>query len=125
MQIQIVSRHITLSEDQAEHVRIEAGKLGKFFDGINGITVALQHVHDEFSAEIVCTVSGHGTLVAIETGRTVQEATDTASDNMIRQVKRYKEKLHGRRPHGAEPQMPPEHIGPETKQDQTGFAEEK
>ncbi|MFW6163203.1 MAG: HPF/RaiA family ribosome-associated protein, partial [Planctomycetota bacterium] len=48
-------------------------------------------------AEIVCMVSGGKTLVATETGSTIHESLEFASDNMARQIKRYKGKLRDRR----------------------------
>jgi len=108
MQVHVIGRHMSLTGDQTAHAEAEAAKLTKFFDGIKDISVTFDREHDSLKAEIVCTVSGGGTLVAVEKARTVQEAVDLAADNMARQIKRYKEKLHDRRGReaGTEPEEP-------------------
>ena len=114
MQVHVIGRHLSLSPDQNAHVEAEAAKLGKFFDGVNEITVAFEREHDQLKAEIVCMVSGGGTLVAVERGRTVLEAIDLAADNMARQIKKYKAKLHDYRLHGQpEPPAPPQEQEPD------------
>ena len=100
MQVNVVGRHMSLGDDQTAHAEAEAEKLGKFFDGINEVTVTFNREHDDITAEIVCAASGGKTLVAAETGRTIHESLEFASDNMARQIKKYKEKLHDRRAHG-------------------------
>jgi ribosomal subunit interface protein len=120
MQVHVIGRHMSLNRDQIAHAETEAAKLAKFFDGINDISVTFNREHDDLKAEIVCTVTHGGTLVAIEKGRTVPEAVDLASENMARQIKKYKEKLRDRRLHGFEESAPPaasEAEGGETEED--------
>jgi len=97
MQIDIVGRHLALGADQREHAENEAHKLGKFFDGINEVRIRFEREHLQLKTEIVCAVSGGRTLVAVEKGSTVHESLEFASDNMARQIKKYKDKLHERR----------------------------
>ena len=121
MQVHVIGRHMSLNPDQMAHAEAEAAKLAKFFDGINDISVTFHREHDDLKAEIVCTVTHGGTLVAIEKGRTVQEAVDIASDNMARQIKKYKEKLRDHRAHGAgEPAPETESAEPDTDTAETG-----
>lgn len=108
MQIEVVGRHMSLGDDQVVHATTEAERLGKFFDGINDIKIMFEHEHDDLKAEIVCQVSGGRTLVAVERGRTVHESLEFASDNMARQIKRYKGKLHDHRAGRPEPEEPEE-----------------
>ena len=126
MQIEIIGRHMSLGDDQTAHAKTEAEKLGKFFDGVNGVrvTFALEHT-DLLKTEIICTVSGGKTLVATDKGKTVHESLERASDNMVRQLKKHKAKLHDRRAHGF-PETPPAEPAeePEEEFDDAKFAEE-
>ena len=106
MLVNVVGRHMSLGNDQTAHAEAEAEKLGKFFDGVNEVKITFDRQHDDGEAEIVCMVSGGKTLVATEKGRTVHESLELASDNMARQIKKYKAKRHDRRPHGAPPAEP-------------------
>jgi len=110
MQIEVVGRHLSLSDEQTAHARREADKLAKFFDGVNDVKVTVAREHDDLKTEIVCNVSGGKTLVAVETGGTVDASLEFASDNMARQIKKYKAKLHDHRAHGGarEPGAGPE-----------------
>jgi len=98
MRVDVVGRHMSLGDDQVAHAENEAAKLGKFFDGVNEVKITFDREHDELRTEIVCMVSGGKTLVAVEKGRTVHESLEFASDNMARQLKKYKAKRHNRRP---------------------------
>jgi|GEM_PF-6147636 len=113
MQIEVVGRHMALGDDQVVHATAEADRLGKFFDGINGIKITFEHEHDDMKAEIVCQVSGGRTLVAVEHGRTVHESLEFASDNMARQIKKHKGKLHDHRAGRPQPKEPEEEAADE------------
>ncbi len=97
MQVDVTGRHVSLSTDQTAYAEQKAEKLGKFFDGINHVKITFEREGDDLEAEIICTVSGGRTLVAVEKGRTVKESLESASDNMTRQIKKHKDKLHHRR----------------------------
>jgi len=125
MLVNLVGRHMSLGEDQAAHAQAEAEKLGKFFDGINEVKITFTREHEDLKAEIVCTVSGGKTLVAVGTGRTVHESLEFASDNMARQVKKYKAKLHDRRAHGVVREEPVEELEDELEQERIESAEEE
>ena len=116
MQVDIIGRHMSLGEDQTAHAEEEARKLGKFFDGINAVKIAFEREHDDMKAEIICMASGGKTLIAVEKGRTVHESLERASDNMVRQIKKHKAKLHDHRPHPAAREEP--------QQEEEEFAEE-
>ena len=127
MQIDIIGRHMSLGNDQAAHAEAEAAKLGKFFDGVNGVQITFELEHTErLKTEIVCTVSGGKTLVAAEKGKTIHESLERASDNMVRQLKKHKAKLHDHRPRGV-PAAPPAESAeePEAEFDDAKFAEEE
>ena len=123
MLVNLVGRHMSLGEDQAAHAEAEAEKLGKFFDGINEVKITFAREHDDLKAEIVCTVSGGKTLVAVETGQTVHESLEFASDNMARQIKKYKAKLHDRRAHGVVREEPVEELEDEFDQEEIELTE--
>jgi len=125
MLVNVVGRHISLGEDQAAHAEAEAQKLARFFDGINEVRISFDREHDDFKAEIVCAVSGGKTLVAVETGRTVHESLEFASDNMARQIKKYKAKLRDRRHRGAAHEERGEASGEAPEQEQGGPVEDE
>ena len=105
MQVDVIGRHMSLGEDQVAHAEAEAEKFGKFFDGVNGVHITFELEHAErLKAEIVCTVSGGKTLIAHERGKTIHEALEFASDNMARQLKKHKAKLHDHRLRGTQPE---------------------
>lgn len=110
MAIHVTGKHVHLSPDQMADAQAEAEKLSKFFNGIMDIKITFDREGDNLKAEIVCNVSGHGTLVAHESGRTVNEALDLVSEKMARQLREYKDRLHERRsPKGVqEPEPEPE-----------------
>ena len=122
MQIAVVGRHMSLGKDQMEHAEGEATRLAKFFDGINEVKITFDREHDLLRAEIVCIASGGKTLVAVEKGRSVHESLEFASDNMARQIKKYKAKLHdhrlGRR--AAEEGLAEAESGPEDEKGEKG-----
>ncbi len=126
MQIDVIGRHMSLGDDQTTHAEAEAAKFGKFFDGVNGVQITFELEHTELlKTEIVCTVSGGKTLVAAEKGKTIHESLEQASDNMARQLKKHKAKLHDRRAHGVPPAEPAEPAEePEEEFDDAKFAEE-
>jgi ribosomal subunit interface protein len=122
MLVDVVGRHMSLGTDQKAHAEAEARKLAKYFDGINEIKITFEKEHDNLKAEIVCSVSGGKTLVAHESGGTVHESLESASDNMARQIKKHKGRLHARRPArakretdetGREPAAEPEEATPD------------
>jgi ribosomal subunit interface protein len=111
MVIDVVGRHLSLAPEQRAHARAEAEKLGKFFDGINEIDITFEREHEHVKSEIVCRVSGNKTLVAVEQGATVDEALEFVSDNMARQIKKHKAKLHDRRQNQQEARGPAAETG--------------
>ncbi len=108
MRVNVVGRRLALGSDEVAHAEAEAEKLGKFFDGVNDVSITFEWEHTAVKAEIICAVSGGKTLVAVESGRTVDEALEFASDAMARQIKRYKAKLRGRKAHGVPHEEKPE-----------------
>ena len=113
MHVDVIGRHISLGKDQTAHATAEAEKLAKFFDGINGVRITIEREHDDLKTEIVCSVSGGKTLVAVEKGRTIHESLECASDNMARQIKKHKARLHDRRTRGAAREEEEEELAPE------------
>ena len=99
MNIQIQSIHFDADQKLLDYVQKKCDKLDTFFDRIidGQVYMRLVKVGDPSlkSVEIKLNVPGD-TLVAKEEGMAFEEATDLATDNLKRQLKRYKEKL---RPH--------------------------
>ncbi len=106
MVVNIVGRHMDLADEDKLHAEEEARKLGKFFNGVNDIQVTFEREGNAVKSEIICMVSGGRTLVANERGETVHQSLEFASENMARQIKRYKGKLHRRRAGREAPEEP-------------------
>ena len=58
MRVNVVGRHLALSNDEVAHAQAEAEKLGKFFDGVNDVSITFEREHTVIKAEIICTASG-------------------------------------------------------------------
>ena len=83
------------SEELRQLVLRKVQRLEKFYDRIVAADVYLKasnHANDEATAEIRLNVPAD-TLFCAESGASFEEAIDKASDNMERQLKRFKERL--------------------------------
>jgi ribosomal subunit interface protein len=107
MRINVTGRHIGLSDDQKARARAEADKLTKFYNGVMEVDITFEREHDDIKAEIVCHVTGHKTLVAVEKAPTVNEALEFAAEDAARLLKKHKDKLHNHRPRVSAGTAPP------------------
>jgi len=96
MNLQITSVHFTADQKLLTYIDKKAGKLSQFFDRIIDCSIFLKlensgQVRDKI-VEIRANIPGE-TLIATETHKTFEAATDLALDNMKRQLVRAKEKM--------------------------------
>ena len=99
MNVQINSVHFDADQKLTSHIQKKVNKLTQFFDRIIDCSVFLKlensgQVKDKV-VELRLNIPGE-TLVASETNKTFEAATDQATDNMKRQLIRYKEKLRAK-----------------------------
>src|SRR5947207_2668826 len=97
MRIDVVGRHIDVTEALKQYAEQKAGKLPKYFDGVLAITVTLsktnnQH-HGEFEAELVIDVQKHDDFVSHATAKDLYAAIDLVAEKGERQLRDFKEQL--------------------------------
>lgn len=101
MKLQISAVHFDADQKLLDYIEKKTMKLGQFFDRITDTQVFLKlensgQVRDKI-VEIKLMVPG-GTLIAKETSKTFEAATDAAVDTMKRQLNKHKEKIQDK-PH--------------------------
>lgn len=96
MKLQIQSIHFDADHKLIDYIQKKCDKLDQFFDKIiDGqvyLRVEKQGEHSLKSVEIKLIVPGE-TLLVKQEAFTFEEAVDVSTENLKRQVKRYKEKL--------------------------------
>ncbi len=102
MEITITGKHFHPSEQMKAHAEQKARKMGRFFDGIESISLTLWTEGGRQRAEMVVQAKPRARLVAEESHADMLVAIDLTADKMERQLKRFKGKLRdhreGRRP---------------------------
>jgi putative sigma-54 modulation protein len=96
MKINTVSIHFTADSKLLAFIEKKTKKLEQYFERIIRVDVFLKlensgQVKDKI-VELKVKVPGE-TLMAKESSKTFERATDMAVDNMTRQIKRYKDKM--------------------------------
>lgn len=103
MKINLTAVHFDADQKLIDYIEKKSSKLSLFFDRITDAQVFLKlensgQVRDKI-VEIKLMVPGD-TLVATETSKTFEAATDAAVDNMKRQLNKHKERVQDKS-HGA------------------------
>ncbi len=93
MRIDVIGRHLEISDPIREHAEQKTAKLLKLFDGTQLITVTIEPVHNEFKVELIVDVVKHDDFVSSATGTDVYGVIDQAVDKAWRQLRDFKEKL--------------------------------
>jgi len=99
MKINLTAVHFDADQKLIDYIEKKATKLNQFFDRITDAQVFLKlensgQVRDKI-VEIKLMVPGD-TLVATETSKTFEAATDAAVDNMKRQLNKHKERVQAK-----------------------------
>jgi len=93
MKVEITARHIDLSKNLKEYIEGEMGRLSKVYDRIIDVQVILEvEAHSQYSVEIIVNVPKKQ-LVIKQKADDETKAIDEAMEKMVRQLKKYKEKL--------------------------------
>lgn len=103
MKINLTAVHFDADQKLIDYIEKKSSKLSQFFDRITDAQVFLKlensgQVRDKI-VEIKLMVPGD-TLVATESSKTFEAATDAAVDNMKRQLNKHKERVQDKS-HGA------------------------
>lgn len=94
MRIDVVGKHMDVTDAIREYAETKMEKLLKFFDGTQHISVVIDETkHREFAVEVVVDVVKHEDLIAHAKGDDLYAAIDLAADKAERQIRDYKEKL--------------------------------
>jgi len=94
MRIDVIGRHLEITDPIRKYAESKAEKLLKFFNGTQQIRVYLEgNKKGEFTAEIAVDVVKHKDFIARATATDLYASIDEAVDKASRQVKDFKEKL--------------------------------
>jgi putative sigma-54 modulation protein len=95
MRIDVVGRHIEVTDPIREHAEGKGQKLVKFYDRIQQITYTLFEADQkgEFKVELVVDVEHHDDFVSHATGQDLYGAIDQVTQKASRQLTDFKEKL--------------------------------
>ncbi len=97
MRIDVVARNIELTDALKDFATAKAGKLTKYFDGIQAIRVTLSkddhHKHGTFGAELIIDVEKHEDFVSREHDKDMYAAIDLVVEKGERQLRDFKEML--------------------------------
>ena len=92
MKVNLVGRHVDVSDDVREYIESKAAKLPRFYDRIHEIDVVLDHESEQFTAEMIVRVDRKHTFVARETGPDTFVLIDLVVEKIERQLTKHQEK---------------------------------
>lgn len=94
MRIQVTAKHMELTPAIQQYAEQKAGKLPRYYDGVQSITVVLERPKsDHVEVEIRADVEKHSDFVAKASGQDVYECIDLALDKVHRQLAEFKDRL--------------------------------
>ena len=92
MKVNLVGRHVDVSDDVREYIESKAAKLPRFYDRIHEIDVVLDHESEQFTAGMIVRTDRKHTFVARETGPDTFVLIDLVVEKIERQLTKHKEK---------------------------------
>lgn len=97
MRIDVVGRGVEVTEAIRQYAETKAGKLPKYYDGVQQITVTLTrknaHQTSDYDAELVLDVEKHDDFISHATALDVYAAIDLVAEKGERQLRDFKERL--------------------------------
>ncbi|MEO1584596.1 MAG: ribosome-associated translation inhibitor RaiA [Planctomycetota bacterium] len=97
MRVDVVGLGLEVTDPIRLHAEEKSGKLTRYYDGIQQITVRLKkqgdHTHAEFEVELTVDAEKHDDFVSHATGDDLYLAIDAAVQKCARQLTDFKEKL--------------------------------
>jgi len=110
--VTVVARHIEITDAMKRHAQEKAGKLTKFYDGLQSAAVTLDMDAGEYAAEIVATGRRKSVFVARHRGEDLSACVDQCVHKLSEQLRRYKDRVRDRHGPGHDQTMvveePPE-----------------
>jgi|TARA_B100000959_G_C14986355_1_gene625767 putative sigma-54 modulation protein len=93
MQINIISKHLDMTQAIEEYIYTKASKLTRFYDRIEQIEVIIEKTSHGFMVEILTNVEHHENIVATNEDNDMYAAIDGSVDRSVRQLTDLKSKL--------------------------------
>lgn len=126
MQIIITGRHVELSEELKSFVNDKANKLTRYYDRIHEIDVIVSMEAGHHVVEFIARADHHHRFVAKDRHADVFAAVDLVSEQLKRQVTRYKEATRNRMHEGrGETRGGPSAMQTESRESEEGGEREK
>lgn len=90
MRIEVVGRHVTITDAIRQHAEEKSEKLTRFFDRILAVTWTIEHHKnnsgDSFEVELIVDVEHHDDLVSKDNGADLYGVIDSVQHKGIRQL---------------------------------------
>src|SRR5262245_35308526 len=96
MQIIVTGRHVELTEELKAHVNDKANKVTRYYDRIHEIDVVVAMEAGQHVVEFIARADHHHRFVAKERHADAFAAVDLVTEQLKRQVTRYKEETRNR-----------------------------
>ena len=94
MRIDVIGKHLTVTDAIRQYAESKLDKLPKYWDGVQQMTTVFeQDRHGKFQVEVRVDVVKHQDFIARVDGEDLYACIDLAVDKVLRQLKDYKEKL--------------------------------
>lgn len=98
MQIEVTSRHGTVSDDTRQYLVRKAEKLLTYFERVTAIRITVDFANSHLTrVEILVDAEHKHDFVAVEEGSEVVGTFDSALAKMEQQVRKYKERIQDHR----------------------------
>jgi len=97
MRIEVVGRHMAITDAIRQHAEEKAQKLTRFYDRILAVTWTIEHASaasgDRFEVELIIDVEHHDDLVGKDAGGDLYALIDAVHHKGIRQLKDLHDKV--------------------------------
>ena len=93
LRIDYTDRHDHHPASVKDYALEKAGKLARFFDGVNHIEIVLDREHDQHATEMIVSASHNLRFVGHAVESSVMASIDSVVDKLERQVVKAKERL--------------------------------
>jgi len=100
VEITVSARHTEVTGGLRSYAIDKMGRLARHFDRTQTAQVVLNVEDDRMIAEVVVPLIKHKVLTAKAVEKDMYAAIDAVVDKIDRQVRRFKERLEAKRPHG-------------------------
>ena len=108
MNVSVVARHMDITDGMREYAEDKAGRLTKFYDGLQSIAVTLDKEAGHFLVEIVATGRRKSVFVAHHRDADLHTGLDKCAHKLAEQLRRHKDRVRDRQGPSHEETMVPE-----------------